>query len=122
MVDEMPTEAPRLPLQPFASPFVGQSAEDISRQLQGSIYFAVLDGQSMSDETVTLGELSDGKVETVRLSFYSAQSLLISLGIGTLGLPEIQHIAAKEGGVYKQQKPEATKKGGPTARELLSFS
>ncbi|KAK6951253.1 hypothetical protein Daesc_007784 [Daldinia eschscholtzii] len=119
-VDEAPTEASKLPLQSFLSPFLGQSLDEISRQLRGSTYFAVLDERSTKDETVTLGEHRDGKVETVRVSFYSAQSLLTSLYIGTLGFSEIQHIAAKEGGIYKQEKPNGKRKGEPTPRKMLA--
>ncbi|KAI0844669.1 hypothetical protein F5Y00DRAFT_188735 [Daldinia vernicosa] len=117
--DEVPSGASKPPLQPFASPFLGQSIEDISRQLNGATYFAILDEQSTPDETVILGEHRDGKVETVRVTFYSAQSLLTSFYIGTLGFFEIQYNAAREGGVYKQEKPEARRRGGPAPRKLL---
>ncbi|KAI1481224.1 hypothetical protein F4774DRAFT_417805 [Daldinia eschscholtzii] len=119
-VDEAPIEVSNPPLQSFVSPFLGQSLEQISRQLKGSTYFAVLDERSTEDETVTLGEPRDGKVETVRVSFYSAQSLLTSLYIGTLGFSEIQHIAAKEGGIYKQEKPNGKRKGEPAPRKILA--
>ncbi|KAI0108117.1 hypothetical protein F4814DRAFT_441678 [Daldinia grandis] len=119
MADEMPSRASTPPFQPFISPFLGLSVEDISRQLNGATYFAILDERSPEDETVILGEHRDGKVETVRVTFYSAQSLLTSLYIGTLGFFEIQHIAAKEGGVYKQEKHEGKKKGGSAPRKIL---
>lgn len=120
MADDVPSGASKPPLQPFTSPFLGQSIEDISRQLNGATYFAILDERSAQDETVILGEHRDGKVETVRVTFYSAQSLLTSFYIGTLGFSEIQHIAAKEGGVYKQEKPEGRRKGGSAPRKMLS--
>lgn len=116
---EIPTVASEPPLRPFTSPFVRQSVEEVSRQLGGATYFAVLDEQSTEDKTAVLGRRNpDGSVETVRVAFDAAQSLLTSLDVGTLGFYEIQHIAASSGGVYRP-KYEASKKGGPAPRKKL---
>ncbi|KAI8956481.1 hypothetical protein F5Y11DRAFT_186371 [Daldinia sp. FL1419] len=118
-VNQLSTKASKPPLQPFSSPFIGQSVNEISLQLKGATYFAVLDERSAKDKTVILGEFKDNKVETVRVTFHSAQSLLTALYVGTLGFFEIQSAAAKTDGVYKQVKPEGQKKGGPAPRKML---
>ncbi|KAI0842587.1 hypothetical protein F5Y06DRAFT_130676 [Hypoxylon sp. FL0890] len=117
--NELPTIASMPPLQPFTSPFIGQSVEEVSRQLNEAAHFAVLDERSMEDETVALvNRNSDRSVQTARVTFDSAQSLLTALDVATLGFEEIRHIAASEGGVYGRNR-ESPKRGRPAPRVRL---
>lgn len=116
---EIPTIASKPPLPPFTSPFIGRSVEELSRQLSGVRHFAVLDKRSTEDKTAILGSRNpDGSVETVRVTFDAAQSLLTSLDVGSIGFNEIQGIATSSGGVYGMNY-EGPKKGGPAPRKRL---
>ncbi|KAI0881837.1 uncharacterized protein GGS22DRAFT_57488 [Annulohypoxylon maeteangense] len=95
------TTASTPPFQPFDSPFIGQSVKEISRQFPQAHHFAVLDERSLGEKTVVLVELSSpDNVQTVRVTFGSAQSVLLALNLATLGFKDIQSIAASNGGVY----------------------
>ncbi|KAI1390028.1 uncharacterized protein F4822DRAFT_428374 [Hypoxylon trugodes] len=114
-----PTVASKPPLSPFTSPFLGQTVEDVSRQLDGSTCFAVLDSRSVEDGTVLLVAPGlNGSVQTVRATFESAQSTLIALEIASLGFGEIQAIASSLGGVLGRGGKEP-KRGGPAPRMRL---
>ncbi|KAI1103184.1 hypothetical protein F4804DRAFT_239260 [Jackrogersella minutella] len=102
----VPTTASSPPLQPFTSPFIGQSVEQISRQFNEMAHFSVLDERSTEDETAVLVERnSDDSIHTVRVTFGSSQSLLTALDVATLGFTEIQNIATSSGGVYGKNHP-----------------
>ncbi|KAI1400033.1 hypothetical protein F4819DRAFT_462736 [Hypoxylon fuscum] len=114
-----PSIASQPRLQPFSSPFLGQSVEEISRELDGATFFAILDGRSMEDETALLATCDeDGTVQTARVTFNYTQSLLVSLDIATLGFGEIQHIATSSGGVYGRNR-ETPQRGAPAPRKRL---
>jgi hypothetical protein len=95
--------------------------------------FLVMDTRSAEDDTVllvTTGSDDDGTVQddegsrlqTVRVSFEWAQSVLVSLDMGTLGFEEVRIIAAGEpGGVYGEGRRDdgGLRKGKPAPRKVL---
>ncbi|KAI1380613.1 hypothetical protein F4677DRAFT_192890 [Hypoxylon crocopeplum] len=118
-VDVLPTTASEAPLEPFTSPFLNQSVEEVSRQLNEADLFAVLDERSTEDETAVLVERkSNGSIETVRVTFDSAQHVLVALDVATLGFTEIQQIAESSGGAYGWNRTKP-KKGKPAPRKRL---
>ncbi|RYP53408.1 hypothetical protein DL769_010524 [Monosporascus sp. CRB-8-3] len=114
----IPTTASEPPVQPFTSPFIGQSAEEVSNHVNGVNYLVILDKQSTEDDTAVLVARGPGGVQTVRTTFESAQHLLTAVEIATLGFDEIQQIAGSSGGVYGASRNEP-QRGGPAPRRRL---
>ncbi|RYP14726.1 hypothetical protein DL765_006196 [Monosporascus sp. GIB2] len=114
----IPTTASEPPLQPFTSPFIGQSAEEVYNHVNGANYLAILDQQSIEDGTAVLVARRPGGIQTVRTTFESAQHLLTGLEIATLGFDEIQQVAGSSGGVYGASRNEP-QRGGPAPRRRL---
>jgi hypothetical protein len=116
----VPTTASRPPLPPSLIPFVTPSAEDASRQVGDAQFFAVLDEQSSRNDTAILvARQEDDAIQTVRVTFDSAQHLLTALDIATLGFEEIRNIADSSGGVYGTPAPGGPQKGGAAPRKRL---
>jgi hypothetical protein len=120
--DALFSSASQPPLQPFTSPFLGQSVEEAAQHpvFSNASFFAVLDEHSSRDSTALLAARDpNGSVHTVRVTFPEVQRTLISLGIGSIGFDEIQSIAADQGngGVYGASDPG--QQGGPAPRMRL---
>ena len=110
----IPKIASEPPVPPFTSPFIGQSAEEVSKHADGVEYFVVLDKRSTEDDSAVLVDYQPGPggVQTVRATFDSAQHLLTAVEMATLGFNEIQQIADSSGGVYGTSRG-GVQKGGP---------
>jgi hypothetical protein len=123
--DALSSSASQPPLQPFTSPFLGQSVEDAAQHpvFHNASFFAVLDERSARDSTALLAARDpNGSVRTVRVTFSEVQRTLISLGIGSIGFAELQSIAAAQGneGVYGAPVPgQGPQKGGAAPRKKL---
>jgi hypothetical protein len=119
------SSASQPPVEPFISPFLGQSVEDAAQHpvLRNASFFAVLDERSTRDSTALLAACDpNGSVRTVRVTFSKVQRTLISLNIGSIGFTEIQSIAAAQGneGVYGAPVPgQGPQKGGAAPRKRL---
>lgn len=110
------------PVDFFTSPFIGHSAQEVSQRLgSGAPFFVILDEKSLAVNTaeiVSRGTESD-PVKAVRTTFGSAQNALVALEIGSLGVEELQNIAATSpAGVYGARTGNA-KKGGIVPRITL---
>jgi hypothetical protein len=123
--DALSFSASQPPLQPFTSPFLGQSVEDAAQHpvFHNASFFAVLDKRSARDSTALLAaRSSNGSVCTARVTFSEIQRTLISLYISSIGFAEIQSIAAAQGneGVYGAPVPgQGVQKGDPAPRKRL---
>ncbi|KAK8132063.1 hypothetical protein PG999_000236 [Apiospora kogelbergensis] len=119
----VPSHATTTPLEESFRAFVAASVDDAAKyHVGGASYFALLDEQSSAEEEKTVLLVSrcpDGTIEgTARVTFESAQFLLTSLAVASIGFTEIQSIGASQGGVYGRSK-EAPKKGEPGPRKRL---
>jgi hypothetical protein len=97
------------------------SVAEVSQHATHSRYFVVLDERTVQDNTallVTRGDNLDYGTPTVRVTFDTAQHLLISLEIGNMGFKELQDIAASQDGALGSH-PEPPKKGDPAPRKKL---
>jgi hypothetical protein len=123
--DALSSSASQPPLQPFTSPFFGQSVEEAAQHtvFRNASFFAVLDQRSSRDSTALLAACDpNGSVHTVRVIFSEVQRTLISLLIGSIRFGEIQSIAANQGngGVYGAPAPGlGPQQGGPAPRMKL---
>ncbi|KAI0869324.1 hypothetical protein GGS24DRAFT_166506 [Hypoxylon argillaceum] len=112
-------EATVPPLDDSFRPFIANSLEDAAKNIGQATNFAVLDQQSMVDDSAILVRReSDGSLATTRATFKSVQVVLVSLAMATLGFQEIKNIADSQGGVYGRPV-ETPRKGGPTPRMRL---
>ncbi|KAK0658547.1 hypothetical protein DIS24_g4660 [Lasiodiplodia hormozganensis] len=120
----LPSSPSRPPLEPFASPFLGQPVEAIAQRLSSAdaSFFAVLDERSAADETALVvasrGAGGGGGVQAVRVTFDEVQRLLTALDVASLGIEEVRSIAESNGGVYGPDR-ESTRKGQPAPRKRL---
>lgn len=57
-------------------------------------------------------------MQTVRVGFESAEILLVTLEVGSIGFNELQSIAAGSGGVYRREN-ETPQRGGYAPRKRL---
>jgi hypothetical protein len=123
--DALSSSASQPPLQPFTSPFFGQSVEEAAQHtvFRNASFFAVLDQRSSRDSTALLAACDpNGSVHTVRVTFPEVHRTLISLVIGSIRFGEIQSIAANQGngGVYGAPAPGlGPQQGGPAPRMKL---
>jgi hypothetical protein len=123
--DALSSSASQPPLQPFTSPFLGQSVEESAQHpfFHNASFFAALDERSSRDGTALLAARDpNGSVHTVRATFSEVQRTLISLRIGSIGFDEIQSIAADQGngGIYGVPAPGlGPQQGGPAPRMRL---
>ncbi|KAI1322620.1 hypothetical protein F5Y16DRAFT_415801 [Xylariaceae sp. FL0255] len=117
---KLPETATKPPLDDTFRAFIARSLEDAAKHVGDAHYFALIDNRSGEDDTTLLvccGQ-EDGALETVRTTFKSVQTSLVSLGIASLGFNEIQSIAGSQGGVYG--RPTTTpQRGGPAPRMRL---
>ena len=114
------------PLQPFTSPFFGQSIADAAQHpvLQDTRFFAILDERSARDSTALLAARDpNGSVRTVRAIFLEVQRMLITLDVGCIEFSEIQANATTRcsEGVYGVPLPgqPGPRRGGPAPRKKL---
>lgn len=118
----LPSSPSQPPLEPFASPFLGQPVEAVAQRLRSTdvCFFAVLDERSAADETalVVASGAGGGGIQTVRATFDEVQRLLTALDVGSLGIEEVRSIAESNGGVYGPAR-ESAKKGQPAPRKRL---
>ncbi|KAI1816371.1 hypothetical protein GGS20DRAFT_583608 [Poronia punctata] len=116
----VPDEARAPPLGDNFAPFVAGSVEDAGRHhVGGAPYFAVLDQQSANDDTAILVRRQEsGSFDTARVTLRSAQIVLISLTMATLGFEEVQTIADSQGGVYGRPR-QTPRKGRPAPPKEL---
>lgn len=109
----------------YASPFVGQSVAEVANQVHGAAYLVILDKRSIEDDTAILAAARQpggggGGVQTVRVTFRSAQLLPTALEVASLGFTEVQDIANKSGGVYGASRGNPPpQRGGPAPRKRL---
>lgn len=117
------------------SPFIGMcTAAEVAERLgaAGNGLFVVMDSQSAKDDTVLLVNVAgddDGddatsqadKVQTVRATFASTQSVLVALHVGSQGFREVQLIAADlPDRVYGAGgRGNRGQRGGPAPRKRL---
>ncbi|KAI0440891.1 hypothetical protein F4803DRAFT_525424 [Xylaria telfairii] len=116
---KLPGRATIPPLNDSFRPFIASSVEDAAKNIGTAAYFAVLDQQSMTDDSaVIVRRQGDGSLESARATFKSVQTLLVSLSMATLGFQEIKNIAGSHGGVYGRPL-ETPRKGGAAPRMRL---
>ena len=83
-------DASHPPVQPFSSPFLGQSAEDTAKLLQLRInefptsnlhptLLAILDEESTSSDSGLIVQIRDGVVHSVRVHFDTINAELIRI-------------------------------------------
>ncbi|KAK5633570.1 hypothetical protein RRF57_009284 [Xylaria bambusicola] len=107
------------PLNDGFRPFIAGSLEGAAQNVGKAMYFAVLDHQSTTDDSAVLvHRRKDSPLATVRVTFKSVQSLLVSLSMATTGFEEISSIASSQGGIYGRTA-ETPRKGAPAPRMRL---
>ncbi|KAK6818910.1 hypothetical protein PG987_016363 [Apiospora arundinis] len=119
---QLPGQATAPPLDESFCAYIATSVEDAAQHhVGGGSYFAVLDQQSSNDEETVLlvARRPDGTIEgTARVTFESAQIVLVSLTMATLGFDEVRSIGESQGGVYgRPAKP--LMEGGSAPRKRL---
>ncbi|KAK8016589.1 hypothetical protein PG993_014778 [Apiospora rasikravindrae] len=108
------------PLDESFRPHITTSIEDAAGRYPGGPYRAVLNQQSLADESAVLvarepgGEVTD----TARVTFELTLVVLVALEVGTIGLSEIRRIGESQGGVYGRPTQEP-KKGEPAPLKRL---
>ncbi|KFA80959.1 hypothetical protein S40288_11548 [Stachybotrys chartarum IBT 40288] len=110
----IPADPSLPPLQPFTSPFLGKSVQEVAKCLPKTRYFAVIDDRS-HDETALLVKQNlrhpDRPLQTVRVAFQVSEIEMVSMNVGSGGIEELQDAANRAGGVYaaksREQSPQA---------------
>ncbi|CAC9885052.1 unnamed protein product, partial [Aureobasidium pullulans] len=117
------------PVQPFSSPFLGQSAEDTAKLLQSHInklptsnlhptLLAILDEESISSDSGLIVQVKNSVVHSVRVHFDTINAEFIRIMMITLDIKETQGLVGEDG-VFRTKPPDESKKGRPAPRKKL---
>ena len=83
----------RPPIQPFESPCLGNSVEDIYGSFKRGVVpqeyftehtFAVVDDQTASDKTILVASDAEGSLQTVRTDFWSSLHAMVPFEMKTI--------------------------------------
>ncbi|KAH0344295.1 hypothetical protein KCU81_g4920, partial [Aureobasidium melanogenum] len=123
-------EATQPPISPIQSPLIGKSIEDMANSLHSTIkdtssnaidpnLFAVLDEQSLSEDTGLVVQVKDGEVDSVCIHFDTINAELIRIQMITFDIKETKGLAGEDG-VFRTKPPAESRKGGPAPRKKLA--
>ncbi|KEQ89819.1 hypothetical protein M438DRAFT_309568 [Aureobasidium pullulans EXF-150] len=121
--------ASQTPVQPFSSPFLGQSAEDTAKLLQSHInklptsnlhptLLVILDEESIFSDSGLIVQIKNSVVHSVRVHFDTINAELIRIMMITFDIKETQGLVG-ENGVFRTKPPDESKKGRPAPRKKL---
>lgn len=121
--------ASQTPVQPFSSPFLGQSAEDTAKLLQSLInklptsnlhptLLVILDEESTSSDSGLIVQIKNSAVNSVRVHFDTINAELIRIMTITFDIKETQGLVGEDG-VFRTKPPDESKKGRPAPRKKL---
>lgn len=80
--------------------------------------FAILDEQSLDDDSGLIVQVKGGEVGCVRVHFDTINAELIRIQIITFDIKETKALVG-ENGVFRTKPPEESKKGGVAVRKKL---
>jgi hypothetical protein len=117
------------PIHPFTSPFLAKSLAEIAEILRSSIagnafntidpnLFAVLDENSVSEDSGLIVQVKDGVVDCVRVHFDTVNAELIRIQMITFDIEETKGLVGKDG-VFRTKPPQENRKGGWAVRKML---